>query len=134
MMCICCDKKISLLYPETLDDKSEEDIVFNKEKRQLYGKKGRFDEEIELNAGSQMWNDGVVNLISAGYGSRFDGDEFMIAICDDCIQKKMFTGNIAYINNYMGYDVKHDERYQNSRIAWRRYNKIEDILDDDKSQ
>jgi hypothetical protein len=128
-MCICCDKKISLLYPETLDEKSEEDIVFNKENRQIYGKKGRFDEEIELNAGSQMWNDGVVNLISAGYGSRFDGDEFIIAICDDCLEKKLMTGNLAFINNYMTRNFK-DETYNNYRTAWRRYNKIDDILND----
>ena len=126
MMCICCDKKISLLYPETLEGKTEEDIVFNKSKRPV----GRRDEEIEINAGSQMWNDGVVNKISAGYGSIHDGDEFIIAICDDCIAKKKATGNIAYVDNYMGYLTKSaDESYINSRTAWRRYNNISDFLE-----
>lgn len=127
-MCVCCDKKISLLYPE-LENKTEEDIVFNKETRQVRSRKS-FDVEIKINAGSQMWNDGVVDLISAGYGSRFDGDEFIIAICDDCLEKKMMTGNIAYIDNYMGYNIKDDEKYKKSRIAWRRYNRIDDILND----
>ena len=77
-----------------------------------------------------MWNDGVVNLISAGYGSRFDGDEFIIAICDDCLEKKLMTGNLAFINNYMTRNFK-DETYNNYRTAWRRYNKIGDILNDD---
>ena len=35
-----------------------------------------------------MWDDGVVDKISAGYGSGFDGAIFMIAICDECIKKK----------------------------------------------
>ena len=43
MMCICCDKKISLLYPEIdlPDGKLEEDVVFNtKEKIQIELKPG----------------------------------------------------------------------------------------------
>lgn len=126
MMCICCDKKISLLYPEHLDGKSEEDIVFNKQKRQLYGKKGRFDEEIELDAGSQMWNGGVVHSITAGYGSNHDMDEFIIAICDECLEKKLMTGNVALISNH----GINDEYYNNKRTAWRRYNKLDDLLND----
>jgi hypothetical protein len=112
MLCICCDKKISLLYPEDLSDgKLEEDVVFNtKEKIQI---DGDYDQEITVNAGSKMWNDGLVHKVSAGYGSSHDGDEFIIAICDDCIIKKKATGNLAYIDNYMGYLSKEDEDYVN---------------------
>jgi hypothetical protein len=124
MMCICCDKKISLLYLEDLDGKTEEDVVFNKSKRLF----GRRDEEIVIDAGSHMWNDGLVHKVSAGYGSSHDGDEFIIAICDDCILKKKATGNIAYIDNYMCYFSEEDEDYINSRTAWRRYNNINDII------
>jgi hypothetical protein len=125
MMCICCDKKISLLSSVHLEDKSEEDIVFNKQKRQLYGKKGRFDEEIELDAGSQMWKDGVVDSITAGFGSNHDMDEFIIAICDDCLEKKLMTGSIALISKH---DIN-NEKYNNMRTAWRRYNRIDDLLE-----
>jgi hypothetical protein len=125
MMCICCDKKISLLYLEDLDGKTEEDVVFNKSKRPV----GRVDEEIVIDASSQMWNDGVVQKLSAGYGSCHDGDEFIIAICDDCIIKKKATGNLAYIDNYIGYLSKEDEDYINSRTSWRRYNNINDFLE-----
>jgi hypothetical protein len=128
MLCICCDKKISLLYPEDLSDgKLEEDVVFNtKEKIQI---DGDYDQEITVNAGSKMWNDGLVHKVSAGYGSSHDGDEFIIAICDDCIIKKKATGNLAYIDNYMGYLSKEDEDYVNSRTAWRRYNNMNDFLE-----
>jgi hypothetical protein len=121
MMCICCDEKISLY----LTDKNEEDVVFNKEKRGIHGEP---EEEIILDAGSQMWKDGVVDLISAGYGSIHDGDEFIIAICDECLNKKIMTGHIAYIDNYVGESIKGSEKYKSARIAWRRYNRINDIL------
>lgn len=120
-MCICCDKKISLLYPEIdlKEGETEESIVFKEYKQ---------DDNIKINAGSRMWNDGIVHKVSAGYGSSHDGDEFIIAICDECITKKKMTGNIAYVNNYM-FPIKGDEDFEKSKIAWRRYNNINDILE-----
>lgn len=126
MMCICCDKKIPLLHED--EKKDEEKIVFEKEKRQIYNKKGRFDEEIVIDAGARMWSDGVIGRISAGYGSIHDGDEYIIGICDECIDKKLFTGGLALIDNYMC--ELDDEKYKKTRIAWRRYNRINDILTD----
>jgi len=38
---------------------------------------------------NSMWNDGIVDIISIGYGSKFDGDQYIIAICDDCIESKL---------------------------------------------
>ena len=35
-----------------------------------------------------MWSGGIVNINEAGYGSVHDGGVFMIAICDECIEKK----------------------------------------------
>ena len=127
MMCICCDKRISLHREE---EKAEESVVFEKEKIQIVS---QFDGETIRNAGSYMWNDGVVGIISANFGSTHDGDEFVIAICDECIDKKLMTGNLAFIDNYMG-GIKHEwikEIYEKRRIAWRRYNKIDDLLNGD---
>lgn len=59
--CICCNQKIKLL--EKLHDK----------------------ENLEQN----MWNDGCVDTIMPGYGSRYDMTLFYIGICDDCIEKKL---------------------------------------------
>lgn len=39
-----------------------------------------------------MWNDGVVEKISFGYGSRYDMSSFYIAICDDCIEDLLKSG------------------------------------------
>lgn len=32
-----------------------------------------------------MWNSGVVERLSCGYGSKHDLNSYYIAICDDCI-------------------------------------------------
>lgn len=46
---------------------------------------------------SSMWNGGIVDRISAGYGSKLDGNMYIIAICDSCVkdnkQKLQFMGN-----------------------------------------
>ena len=124
MMCICCDKTIPLLMKSEED---EEKLIFIKKKRQI---KGTFDEEMVSGAESNMWCNGVIGLISGNYGSGHDGDEFIIAVCDDCITKKKMTGNIAFIDNYMGgvTDPMLKDDYEKSRIAWRRYNRIDDLL------
>lgn len=50
------------------------------------------------------WNDGIVENISAGYGSKLDGDQFTIAICDRCILDKQKENVIFYTGNYMFVD------------------------------
>lgn len=46
-----------------------------------------------------MWLDGIVDKISANYGSKFDGDMFLIAVCDNCLESK--KEKIKYLGNYM---------------------------------
>jgi hypothetical protein len=60
MNCLICDKEVLPLYPL----------------------EGRPDPE------NAMWNGAVVDRIEAGFGSIFDTDIFLIAICDDCVKKK----------------------------------------------
>lgn len=35
----------------------------------------------------QIWDGGSVNCISFSYGSKLDGDSFIIALCDECTTK-----------------------------------------------
>lgn len=46
-----------------------------------------------------MWNNGIVDKISANYGSKFDGESFLIAICDNCIESR--NQRLNPIGNYM---------------------------------
>lgn len=36
---------------------------------------------------NMWWNGGIVNKIIAGYGSKLDGDVYLISICDECTKK-----------------------------------------------
>ena len=44
-----------------------------------------------------MWSDGIVEKISAGYGSILDGNMYILAICDECVKSKQ----LKYVGNYM---------------------------------
>lgn len=44
-----------------------------------------------------MFDGGIVDVVAAGYGSKLDGDKYVIAICDNCIKSR----NLKYVGNYM---------------------------------
>lgn len=47
-----------------------------------------------------LYVDGVITMISAGYGSKHDGDMYVFGICDDCIREKR-DEHMVYIGNYI---------------------------------
>lgn len=44
------------------------------------------------------WQHGDVNIFSMGHGSKFDKTNFIIAICDECIEKKLLENKISILN------------------------------------
>ena len=48
-----------------------------------------------------MYSNGIVDTISAGYGSKLDGDMFCIAVCDKCINQKTLEGKTYFVGDYM---------------------------------
>ena len=44
---------------------------------------------------------GGAGVFDFGYGSRHDTDVCVIAICDDCYEKKVQTGGILFCRSYM---------------------------------
>lgn len=70
--CLLCEKKIKLLYPK--DSKRKD---FRPE--------------------NNMWDGGTVTIINAGYGSEVDGNVYLIAICDNCLE---INKNIIILGNY----------------------------------
>ena len=101
MYCICCKK--NNVIPETfsytkesmrgLEEKAEEeDILWKKSKRP--------DGSLS-NVNNEMIDNGIIHIIDAGYGSVHDGDQFVIAICDDCIKENLEDATLLYYGNYM---------------------------------
>ena len=73
--CVCCDKTVEALYPEHNSIRNPQ---------------------------SGSYKDGIVDKIAAGYGSKFDTEMFIIAICDDCMEKLKTANKVKYAGNYMG--------------------------------
>ncbi len=70
--CICCNAEIKAIHPEYM-----------------------------TTAWSGMWLDGIVDKISANYGSRNDGNVYILAICDTCVESKIDDGTLEYSHRYM---------------------------------
>jgi len=102
MSCICCGADIAAIHPSDLD---------------------KYDLD------SQMWDNGIVGIISAGYGSNKDGDVYCVAICDNCIEKARNRGDVIYLYNYMGVGDKVNKEIRNDyNKALHRKIKLKRIL------
>jgi len=79
-ICICCYEPIRKIYDNERDD--ADDVNCN-------------------------W-DGCVDRITAGYGSSHDGEVFVFAICDQCIETKARSGVIEFIGDYLFHEKPED--------------------------
>ena len=69
-----------------------------------------------------------MNISDYGYGSTHDGDQFVIAICDDCIKENLKDATILYYGNYMyGGDYANDE-IEKSKKTYRRRNSLDKLI------
>lgn len=122
MYCISCKK--NNVIPENYRSgfsETEEDV--------LYFKKERKSDGSTLNINNEMVDNGIIQIIDAGYGSIHDGDQFIIAICDDCINVNKEDGTLLYYNNYMHYDEKFvEEEKEKSKKIYRRRKNLDGLV------
>ena len=88
MYCICCKK--NNVIPDTRpfsSNVSTEDSPQNEE--DILWKNSRRADGSLVNVDNEMIDNGIIHIIDAGYGSKHDGDQFIIAICDDCIKENL---------------------------------------------
>ena len=103
MYCICCKRNnvlpMEIAFPKNQTDKNkiEEDFLWKNEKVENTANNHPYYRTIE----NEMVNDGVIEIINAGYGSKHDGDRILLAICDDCIKENLADGTLLYFSNYM---------------------------------
>ena len=85
-------------------------------------------ESLEVGEGMILWNNGVVEEMSAGYGSINDGDLFSIGICDDCIDSNYKNGRLIYHKDYMmsvgKFNDNELEKMRSIRLRERNLNKL----------
>jgi hypothetical protein len=141
MYCICC-KKNNLIPTPKIDNSNdnsprvptnsllspnEEDIIWKDSKR----KDGSL-----VNVNNEMIDNGIIHIIGrifrlhdAGYGSIHDGDQFVIAICDDCIKENLEDATLLYYGNYM--DAREgyvEEEREKSKQKYRRRKNLDNII------
>lgn len=117
MYCICCKKNNVNSFDK--ESKSEEEFLWEKEERKDGG---------VFNVNNQMVDNGIIHIIDAGYGSIHDGGQFIIAICDDCIDKNKEDGSLLYYDNYMDYDDRFaKQEKERSKTIYRRRKNL-DVL------
>ena len=106
MYCICCKankvKPMEIAFPKNQadKDKSEEDFLWKNEKV-VENEDKSYRSHRYRTIENEMVNDGVIEIINAGYGSKHDGDRILLAICDDCINENLADGTLLYFSNYM---------------------------------
>lgn len=122
MYCISCNQ--NNVVPHEYNRKevhkpiSEEDILWKNEKSQD-GKNRTINND--------MVSGGVIQIIEAGYGSKHDGDQIILAICDECISNKLDEGTLLYFGNYMGfYDT--EEEIEKSKKTYRRRKNLDNLI------
>jgi len=129
MYCICCKKNnvipntppvSSKISTEDSPPQHEEDILWKDSKR---------PDGSLVNVCNEIIDNGIIHIIDAGYGSRHDGDQFVIAICDDCIKENLEDATILYWGNYMYSNTGFVyEEVEKSKQKYRRRKNLDDIV------
>lgn len=117
--CICCGSKIELY-----DAIGNPHFDMNKFMDQ-YQPYDRYRPE------SQIWKNGIIELLSAGYGSNNDGNMYYIGICDECVDINTINGRLRYSGCYLGSDVYSKEELSKFEERRNRENNINSLLDDE---
>lgn len=121
MYCICCKK--NNVAPDGFgkeDKPSEEDILWKDSKR---------PDGSLVNVNNEMIDNGIIHIIDAGYGSVHDGDQFVIAICDDCIKENLEDATLLYYGNYMyAREGFIEEEREKSKQKYRRRKNLDKLV------
>ncbi len=82
--CIVCEHDIVSIYDEDKERQAPTDAPEN------------YDPIV-----ATMWNGGTCDIIYPGYGSNRDTSKIRIAICDDCLDKKISNGVVQHLGYYL---------------------------------
>ena len=129
MYCICCKKNNVIPNTPSISSKiSTEDSPPQHEEDILWKDSKRPDGSL-VNVNNEMIDNGIIHIIDAGYGSTHDGDQFIIAICDDCIKENLGDATLLYWGNYMGgYGDMIKDEVEQSKQKYRRRKNLDDII------
>ena len=119
MYCICCKRNNVKPIQDNQSD-TEEDLLWKNETVQKHTR------TIE----SEMIRNGGIQIIDLGYGSKYDGDRIILAICDECIKENLEDGTLLYFNNYLS-NIGVEEEVKKSKKLYRRRSSLDDLVGDE---
>lgn len=123
MYCICCKKNNVFPDLKYSDGKTEEEELWGIDS--ISNGDGKYRAR---NINNKMIVNGIINVIDAGYGSKHDTDQFIIAICDDCIELNLHDGTLLYYGNYFYPECKStNDLIDKSKSYWRRRSNIDKL-------
>jgi len=100
MYCICCQKTILPIHHVSKTTYNNRSAIV---KTQISICVENSSEEYLLwkdvgnsTIDKEMIDGGIIQRISAGFGSIYDGSTVLIAICDDCIKSNLETGTVLF--------------------------------------
>lgn len=108
MYCICCKKDNVLPILHSIEE-TEEGMLW---------KKGN------SNINNEMISNGIIHIIEAGYGSKYDCDKLIIAICDDCIKENLEDATLLYYDHTGAFypDMIREDIEKSKKVYRRRKN------------
>jgi hypothetical protein len=75
-----------------------------------------------------MIDNGIIHIIDAGYGSTHDGDQFVIAICDDCIKENLEDATLLYYGSMFDREENVEEEKKKSKQKYRRRKNLDGLV------
>lgn len=102
MYCIVCDKRLNIDEFDPFNDSHD----------------------------TVMSTDSVVGKLEANFGSKHDGDIFIMAICDSCIDKKLASHTLLYKGNYMFDSFHTQDSILESKKGYKRRTNLDKLIND----
>jgi hypothetical protein len=103
---------------DPLSKLSEEEILWTEVDEDRGGR--RYTSTID----NEMIDGGIIQIITAGFGSNHDSDKFIIAICDDCIQSNYDDGTLLMFKSGGYLDNGEVEK---SKKIYKRRKRLDDL-------
>ena len=127
MYCICCKgfkiEPMSFAPKDPLSELTEEELLWTEVDEDRSGRK--YTSTID----NEMIDGGIIQIVTAGYGSNHDGDKFIIAICDDCIQSNLDDGTLLLFKS--GSYVTPEEDLERSKKIYKRRKRLDDLISEE---
>jgi hypothetical protein len=128
MYCICCKRNnvlpMEIAYPNSYGrdlNNIEEDLLWKNEKDET--SKQNYYRTIE----NEMVDNGGIEIVNLGYGSRHDGDRILLAICDACITENLADGTLLYFSNYMT-NIGVEGNVEKSKKLYQRRTRLDGLV------